>query len=77
MKKVTIELPDNYADVLAVTAIGREGAKIINVMTNAFDLDKGIYMEYNGGKWIQHRGGWRRNQGISAIEREGADDGKG
>lgn len=41
MKKITIELDDNFADAISITTIGHGGGYARNVNTTAFDLTKG------------------------------------
>lgn len=38
MKKITINIPDDYADVISVTAIGGAGTRFINVKSTAVDI---------------------------------------
>ena len=48
MKKITIEIPDNYDDVLCLTFIGHGGGFDRNVTVSAIDLEKitGHHAEY-------------------------------
>lgn len=56
MKRLVIDLPDDYADAVTITAIGHT-AKIANNVTNvickAFDLDSGTHFSFNGKEWEQ------------------------
>lgn len=38
MKKITINIPDKYADVVSITTIGGAGTSCINVKTSVFDI---------------------------------------
>jgi hypothetical protein len=53
MKRIVIELPSGYDDILSVTAIGRDKGNVVNVSTCAFDLEKGTHILWEDGKWQQ------------------------
>lgn len=38
MKKIILNIPDDYADVISVTAIGGAGTRCINVKNTAVDI---------------------------------------
>lgn len=38
MKKIILNIPDDYSDVISITAIGGAGTRIINVKATAFDI---------------------------------------
>lgn len=56
MKRVIIELPDDYSDVISVTVIGRI-IGTTNIATAAFDINKGENISYDGTKWKQEKVG--------------------
>lgn len=56
MKQIIIELPENYANVLSITAVGGACTSEIKVTTGAFDLSKGTFIKYDGAKWLQEKG---------------------
>ncbi len=49
MKVVTIEIHEDYAEVLTITAVGRAG-KMLNVSTHSIDISKTdtIIIDENG-----------------------------
>lgn len=51
MKKITIEVPEKYSDVLAMTLVGSRLSGSINVTVTAVDLYNGTYIviDENGG----------------------------
>ena len=51
-KKVIIELPDAYDNILSVTAVG-VNARGTDVTTYVVDLSKGTHIVHNGMKWLQ------------------------
>lgn len=53
-KKVIIELPDTYDDILSVTAVG-VNVGITDVTTYVVDLSKGTHLVHNGLKWLQEK----------------------
>jgi hypothetical protein len=53
-KKVIIELPDTYDDILSVTAVG-VNVGITDVTTYVVDLSKGTHIVHNGMKWLQEK----------------------
>lgn len=40
MKQITLNIPDNYADVLSVTVVGGAGTESINVYCMVYDITK-------------------------------------
>lgn len=40
MKKVTINIPDDFADVISITVIGGAGTRCVNVKASAFDISE-------------------------------------
>ena len=38
MKKITLIVPDNYADVISVTVIGEAGTETINIKATVVDI---------------------------------------
>ena len=57
MKTIIIDLPDDYADAISVTAIGIITGITTNVTTHAFDLKKGTYLSNDGNGWKQEKVG--------------------
>lgn len=55
MKKITIEIDENYGNVLTFTVVGRIGP-VLNVATYAVDIEKtdGIVIDKNG-KMVTNR----------------------
>ena len=53
-KKVIIELPDAYDNILSVTAVG-VNVGITDVTTYVVDLSKGTHIVHNGMKWLQEK----------------------
>ena len=53
-KKVIIELPDAYDNILSVTAVG-VNVGITDVTTYVVDLSKGTHLVHNGLKWLQEK----------------------
>lgn len=45
MKQITLNIPDDYADVLSVTVVGGAGTKTINVTTMVYDITKVVDKE--------------------------------
>lgn len=56
MKTIIIDLPDNYADAICVTAIGNSGFSI-NIANRVFDLKEGTYLSNDGTQWKQEKVG--------------------
>ena len=51
-KKVIIELPDAYDNILSVTAVGTN-VRRTDVTAYVVDLSKGTHLVHNGLKWLQ------------------------
>lgn len=51
-KKVIINLPDAYDNILSVTAVGINAGST-DVTTYVVDLNKGTHLVHNGLKWLQ------------------------
>ena len=58
MKKIIIEIPEKYGDVMSVTFIGGLGTPRSNAMTGVYDLSKGTHLiATETGPWIQRKDG--------------------
>ena len=55
MKRVTIDLPDNYDGALSITAIGGFGSSNVQITTYVADLEQGTYLVNDGEKWVQKK----------------------
>lgn len=53
-KKVIINLPDAYDNILSVTAVGINAGST-DVTTYVADLNKGTHLVHNGLKWLQEQ----------------------
>jgi hypothetical protein len=52
MKRIVIDFPNGYDEVLSMTAIGRDKGTVVNVVSCAFDLEKGNHIYCDGdGTW--------------------------
>lgn len=52
MKRVIIELPEEFSDLITITAVGIK-PKSVNMTTHAADLEKGTHLSYDGKDWVQ------------------------
>lgn len=55
MRRVTIDLPDNYDGALSITAIGGFGGSNIQITTYVADSQQGTYLVNDGKKWFQKK----------------------
>lgn len=54
MKKIIIEVPEKYGDIMSATFIGGAGSPTINAMTGVYDLNEGThFIATETGPWIQ------------------------
>lgn len=54
MKKIIIEIPEKYSNVMSLTLVGGVGTPSIDVTTSAYDLAKGThFIVPETGPWIQ------------------------
>ena len=52
MKRVIIELPEEFSDLITITAVGAN-PKSVNVTTHAANLENGTHLSYDGKNWMQ------------------------
>ena len=58
MKKIVIEFPEKYSDIMSVTLVGGAGSPTINGTTGIYDLNKGThFIATETGPWIQWKDG--------------------
>lgn len=56
MKKIIIEVPEKYGDVMSMTFVGRPGTSSISATTGVYDLRKGTnFIVPETGPWIQRK----------------------